>query len=206
MLAEMEPDIRAADRDLREIELLERKDVTAAGKLSDYEALQPRLDALMKAHEEDLHKAGELEKRIASLMNRYATNVRLRPYALSHGLDGLLRSTHCLSCLSLGMIFFVMPRLRLRGMRRNIRSKRGLVLYDTPQCITRTCKSRDTTINTLLKLEAWIFVCTSCLRLYITLEYDSSHSLCFLSTNMNPIIHLLDYQISLYTTLRHFFS
>ncbi|GJE90320.1 hypothetical protein PsYK624_064490 [Phanerochaete sordida] len=75
MLTEMEPDIRAADRDLREIELLEKKDVTAAGKLSDYEGLQPRLDALMKAHEEDLHKAAELEQRIAGLMNRYATNV-----------------------------------------------------------------------------------------------------------------------------------
>lgn len=75
MLAEMEPDIRAADRDLREIELLEKKDVTAAGKLAEYEVLQPRLDALMKAHEEDLQKAADLEKRIAALMNRYATNV-----------------------------------------------------------------------------------------------------------------------------------
>jgi hypothetical protein len=32
-LAEMEPDIRAADRDMREIEVLEKKGVTAAGKL-----------------------------------------------------------------------------------------------------------------------------------------------------------------------------
>lgn len=32
-LAELEPDIRAADRDMREIELLEKKGVTAAGKL-----------------------------------------------------------------------------------------------------------------------------------------------------------------------------
>ena len=77
-LAEMEPDIRAADRDLREIELLEKKEVTAAGKLPEYEVLQPRLDALMKAHEEDLRKAAELEQRIARLMDRYATNVRAR--------------------------------------------------------------------------------------------------------------------------------
>lgn len=75
-MTEMEPDIRAADRDLREIELLEKKDILAAGKLSEYETLQPRLDALMKAHEEDLHKAADLEKRIADIMNRYATNVR----------------------------------------------------------------------------------------------------------------------------------
>lgn len=32
-LAELEPDIRAADRDMREIEMLEKKGVTAAGKL-----------------------------------------------------------------------------------------------------------------------------------------------------------------------------
>ncbi|PSR76306.1 hypothetical protein PHLCEN_2v8538 [Hermanssonia centrifuga] len=74
-LAEMEPDIRAADRDLREIEILEKKDVTGAGKLPEYETLQPRLDALFTAHTEDLEKASELEKRIAKLMDRYATNV-----------------------------------------------------------------------------------------------------------------------------------
>lgn len=33
-LTEMEPDIRAADRDMREIELLEKKGVTGAGKLA----------------------------------------------------------------------------------------------------------------------------------------------------------------------------
>lgn len=74
-LAEMEQDIRAADRDLREIELLERKNVTAAGRLPEYEALKPRLEALVQAHEEDLHLASQLEKRIAGLMDRYATNV-----------------------------------------------------------------------------------------------------------------------------------
>jgi hypothetical protein len=34
LLQEMELDIRAADRDMREIELLERKGVTGAGKLA----------------------------------------------------------------------------------------------------------------------------------------------------------------------------
>lgn len=33
-LAEMEPDIRGADRDMREIEALEKKGVTGAGKLA----------------------------------------------------------------------------------------------------------------------------------------------------------------------------
>ena len=76
-LAEMESDIRAAERDLREISALESKGVTGAGKLANYEALQPRLEALLKAHDEDLQTAAELEKRIALLMDRYATNVSL---------------------------------------------------------------------------------------------------------------------------------
>ncbi|KAI0759202.1 hypothetical protein BD413DRAFT_289026 [Trametes elegans] len=74
-LTEMEPDIRAAERDLREINALEGKGVTGAGKLGDYEALQPRLDSLLKANDEDLRLAADLEKRIALLMDRYATNV-----------------------------------------------------------------------------------------------------------------------------------
>ncbi|KAH9928781.1 hypothetical protein B0H21DRAFT_119357 [Amylocystis lapponica] len=74
-LAEMEPDIRAAERDLRDIKVLESKGVTGAGKLSDYKELQPRLEALVQAHEDDLRTAADLEKRIAALMDRYATHV-----------------------------------------------------------------------------------------------------------------------------------
>ncbi|EIW58464.1 uncharacterized protein TRAVEDRAFT_167980 [Trametes versicolor FP-101664 SS1] len=74
-LGEMESDIRSAERDLREISALEAKGVTGAGKLGDYEALQPRLEALLKAHDEDLQTAADLERRIALLMDRYATNV-----------------------------------------------------------------------------------------------------------------------------------
>ncbi|KAG2132763.1 hypothetical protein DEU56DRAFT_889108 [Suillus clintonianus] len=75
LLVEMEPEIRAADRDMREIEMLEHKGVTAAGKLADYETLQPRLDALLKAHQEDIRLAASLEKRIAVLVDRHATHV-----------------------------------------------------------------------------------------------------------------------------------
>ncbi|KAG0709353.1 hypothetical protein DFH29DRAFT_226836 [Suillus ampliporus] len=75
LLVEMEPEIRAADRDMREIEMLEQKGVTAAGKLADYETLQPRLDALLKAHQEDIRLAASLEKRIAGLVERHATHV-----------------------------------------------------------------------------------------------------------------------------------
>ena len=105
-LTEMEPDVKAADRDLREIELLEKKDILSAGKLSDYEVLQPRLDALMQAHEEDLHKAADLEKRIANIMNRYATNVRVHYTPFSHYLDAARRSTHFRNCLLPGTIPF----------------------------------------------------------------------------------------------------
>lgn len=143
-LAEMEPDIRAADRDLREIELLEKKDILAAGKLSDYEMLQPRLDALMKAHEEDLHKAADLEKRIAGLMNRYATNVRPRFRRLSQHSDALYRSTPFLNCLLLGMIPSEMRKLRSRSWKRNTMSKDDLALYDTPHVFC-SCIADDST-------------------------------------------------------------
>ncbi|KAG2157754.1 uncharacterized protein EDB93DRAFT_1124455 [Suillus bovinus] len=75
LLVEMEPEIRAADRDMREIEMLEQKGVTAAGKLADYESLQPRLDALLLAHQEDIRLAASLEKRIAILVDKHATHV-----------------------------------------------------------------------------------------------------------------------------------
>lgn len=74
-LSEMEPDIRAADRDMREIEILEKKGVTSAGRLGNYEKLTPRLGAVMKAHTEDLKLAASLEKRIANLMEKHATHV-----------------------------------------------------------------------------------------------------------------------------------
>jgi len=74
-LTELEPDIRAADRDMREIELLEQKGVTGAGKLATYEVLQPRLVKLLKAHQEDIELASSLEKRTAALIERHATQV-----------------------------------------------------------------------------------------------------------------------------------
>ncbi|KAF8141547.1 hypothetical protein EV363DRAFT_1149980 [Boletus edulis] len=75
LLSEMEPDIRAADRDMREIERFEQKGVLSAGKLADNEVLQPRLQALLAAQDQDMKLAASLEQRIAILVERHATHV-----------------------------------------------------------------------------------------------------------------------------------
>ncbi|KIY62612.1 hypothetical protein CYLTODRAFT_494521 [Cylindrobasidium torrendii FP15055 ss-10] len=75
LIAEMENDIRSADRDMREIEELVKKGATGAGKMADYEDLVPRLEALMKAHDEDLVQTTEIERRIAVLLDRHATQI-----------------------------------------------------------------------------------------------------------------------------------
>jgi len=75
LIAEMEPDIRAADRDMLEIDALEKKGVLGAGKLPEYEKLQPRLQALLKAHQEDAELALSLEIQIASLVERHTNYV-----------------------------------------------------------------------------------------------------------------------------------
>ncbi|KAH9054239.1 hypothetical protein EDB87DRAFT_1647719 [Lactarius vividus] len=73
--AELEPDIRAADNDMREIEALQTRGVTGAGSLSDNEALRPRLEALLLRHAEDLKRAAALEKRVARIVREYALQV-----------------------------------------------------------------------------------------------------------------------------------
>ncbi|KAF9565860.1 hypothetical protein CPC08DRAFT_629181 [Agrocybe pediades] len=75
LLAEMEPDIRAADRDMQEIDALEKKGVLGAGHLPDYEKLSPRLEALLKSQEEDAKLAQSLELRISSLVDKHATYI-----------------------------------------------------------------------------------------------------------------------------------
>ncbi|KAG8695934.1 hypothetical protein FRC08_007458 [Ceratobasidium sp. 394] len=75
LLLESEADIRAADRDLREIAELESKGVLDAGKLPNHEPLQPRVDALIQAHLEDLTRFDLLEERIAKLIARYSSHV-----------------------------------------------------------------------------------------------------------------------------------
>lgn len=117
-LTEMEADIRAADRDLREIEMLEKKDVTAAGRLPEYETLRPRLHALRQAHEEDLQKATDLEQRVAGLMQRYATNVRALPRNTILDSDVVSRLILCLSYSWHGTTHFGTPSSRWQGWRR----------------------------------------------------------------------------------------
>ncbi|KAK7061010.1 hypothetical protein VNI00_000745 [Paramarasmius palmivorus] len=74
-LKEMESDIRSADRDMREIEALEQKGVTGAGKLASYVPLLPRLEKLMKDYDEDAQRVDKLEKRIARIIESHATYI-----------------------------------------------------------------------------------------------------------------------------------
>jgi hypothetical protein len=90
LLTEMEPDIRAADRDLREIAALQTKGVLGAGRLAEHEALQPRLTALVAAHEEDVQTAVALERRIGKLVEDYAVHVS--PSVLSYCYPSLTRN------------------------------------------------------------------------------------------------------------------
>ena len=71
----MAPDIRSADRDLRDIDTLEKKGATGGGKLEDHEALQPRLDKALKRHNEDTARFRALEQRVTTLLEQYATQV-----------------------------------------------------------------------------------------------------------------------------------
>ena len=90
----MEPDIRAADRDMREIEALDQKGAAAVGKLTsaypysppgvklvhaisptDYQTFRPRMEALLEAHKQDIELAASLEKRVAALIKQYGTHV-----------------------------------------------------------------------------------------------------------------------------------
>ncbi|KAG8928823.1 hypothetical protein FRC01_005299 [Tulasnella sp. 417] len=77
LLAELEPDIRAADRDLREIDALDSKGVSAAGKLPEHEALKARLEALEVASQRDLDIYDRIESRISSILQSYASHVTI---------------------------------------------------------------------------------------------------------------------------------
>ena len=64
----------------------------------DYEALQPRLQALLVAQEEDRKLAASLEERIAILVDGHATHVRGMPCCFCVRLT-FCRWMHCPSCL-----------------------------------------------------------------------------------------------------------
>lgn len=74
-LAEMEPDIKTAERGIQEIQEYESRGLLEAGKLADYELLQPRLNKLIQAHKVDLELAASLQNRITALMERHAIMV-----------------------------------------------------------------------------------------------------------------------------------
>jgi hypothetical protein len=112
LIMEMEPDIRAADRDLREIDILEKKDVTSAGNLLEYQKLRTRLDQLVQANEDNRNKHTELEQRIAKIMNQYAYSVRLVQHVGRLSTDSFPRRIHFPSCLLLGTTHCMMPKVK----------------------------------------------------------------------------------------------
>ncbi|KAI9437945.1 hypothetical protein H4582DRAFT_2111564 [Lactarius indigo] len=82
--AELEPDIRAADNDMREIEALQKRGVTGAGSLSGAYIIPPHLQRSVAAPTRDASVATlqrtssappSLEKRVAKIVREYALQV-----------------------------------------------------------------------------------------------------------------------------------
>ncbi|KAG7093695.1 hypothetical protein E1B28_007350 [Marasmius oreades] len=82
-MKELENDIRSADRDMREIEALEAKGVTGAGKLADHIPLLPRVDNLLKTYAEDAQRMEALEKRISGVIESQAVYASLGNFLCS---------------------------------------------------------------------------------------------------------------------------
>ena len=66
-LQEMEPDIRAADRDMREIESLDQKGVAAVGKLTSACLPPPVCDPLMRSATQITKRSNRASKRFSKL-------------------------------------------------------------------------------------------------------------------------------------------
>ncbi|KZS91838.1 hypothetical protein SISNIDRAFT_413577 [Sistotremastrum niveocremeum HHB9708] len=71
LLADIEPEIRDADRDLREIDILNQRGVAGA----EYAKLEERLDKLIANHKEDMEFASDIERRVTALLEKYTTRV-----------------------------------------------------------------------------------------------------------------------------------
>ncbi|KAF5350192.1 hypothetical protein D9758_007824 [Tetrapyrgos nigripes] len=74
-LQEMSEEIRSADRDMQEIEALDKKGVTGAGKLADHIELEPRLAKVIELHQENDERTAALQKRIAMIIEDHATYI-----------------------------------------------------------------------------------------------------------------------------------
>ena len=78
LVLEAEADIRATERDLRELEALDKRGLAAAGSLAGYEALRPRLAELSGELPSVVRSYAALEDRVTSLLQRYGDHVRPR--------------------------------------------------------------------------------------------------------------------------------
>ena len=77
-LHEMEPDIRAADRDMREIEALDQKGVAAVGKLTSACSPLPVFHPLMRSAPQIIKPSDHASKRFLRLTNK--TSSSLHPW------------------------------------------------------------------------------------------------------------------------------
>jgi len=77
LILEAEGDIRSTERDLRELDALEKRGVAGAGTLSSYEELRPNLVALQAELPGLTHSFADLEVAVSDLLGRYNAHVSL---------------------------------------------------------------------------------------------------------------------------------
>lgn len=90
----------------------------------EFEEIKPRLDALSNAHEEDLARAADLERRISSVLRQYATRVCFSVLPFKPLMTFLARLTPCRSSSWNGTTSFLSQKTKYRGWngKRQIKS------------------------------------------------------------------------------------
>ena len=78
LVLEAEADVRATERDLRELEALDKRGLAGAGTLAGHDALRPDLDKLRGELPGVVRSYAALEDRVTALLQRYGDHVRGR--------------------------------------------------------------------------------------------------------------------------------
>ncbi|KAK9894232.1 hypothetical protein P389DRAFT_181618 [Cystobasidium minutum MCA 4210] len=71
LILDSEQDLKNLDRELREIDTLEKRGMAGAGRLEEHEALKPRLAELRKDASKLAGSYGSLESRVENLLTQY---------------------------------------------------------------------------------------------------------------------------------------